>query len=72
MDANDISKLWIRYEGKGLHGLFEFAKIVAQKSAEEEREACAIIAENFSTADGYEIAHSIRVRSNGTELTGTL
>ena len=30
----------------------------------EEREKCAVIAENFSTADGYEIAHSIRARSN--------
>ena len=29
-----------------------------------EREACAVFAENFSTSDGYEIAHSIRARSN--------
>lgn len=29
-----------------------------------EREACAVVAENFSTRDGYEIAHKIRSRSN--------
>ena len=29
----------------------------------EEREACAVVAENFSTRDGYEIAHNIRTRA---------
>ena len=40
--------------------LHDFARNVA----EAEREACADIAENFSTSDGYEIAHNIRMRSN--------
>lgn len=36
----------------------------AMKVAEAEREACAVTSENFSTRDGYEIAHKIRMRSN--------
>lgn len=40
--------------------LHDFARAVAAK----EGEACAVIAENFSTRDGYEIAHKIRMRSN--------
>lgn len=50
----------------------EYAKAVAEanrvagfhEAVKLEREACAVIAENFSTRDGYEIAHKIRARSN--------
>ena len=40
----------------------EFARRVWQVAVLTEREASAVIAENFSTKDGYEIAHKIRAR----------
>lgn len=42
--------------------LARFAAAVELATLGIEREACAVIAENFSTRDGYEIAHNIRAR----------
>lgn len=38
------------------------ARVIWESALLEEREACAVAAENLSTSDAYEIAHIIRAR----------
>lgn len=45
-----------------LSALKQVASEAGRERALTEREECAIMAENFSTRDGYEIAHAIRAR----------
>ena len=47
-----------------LSALKQVANEAGLERAVIEREACAIVAENFSTRDGYEIAHAIRARGS--------
>ncbi len=65
---DDFESWWVEHGQycRAGGGAYEksFAFSAWQAATTIEREACAVVAENFSTRDGYEISHSIRGRSN--------